>query len=156
MLLSIQEIALRINTQNHRSTQNPIFVIQEKKEIVTHTDFSDHSNFYNGEGDIMSEEELCEDCQMACDYNDGSTGGDPCPGCGYQSTYPVKEEWVFNLNHGVFLTSRECDMYIQQNKHHFENETRSFAISTKSVELISVFNFISSHSESGEPNNHYK
>lgn len=145
--IKLEDIALEMNQQNHRGTQFPIFVIQEKQKVVTHEDHSEYTQHY-GDGYLeMDEDDLCEDCQMVCGMAENTD--DLCPTCGYLCSYPVKEDWVFNLHHGVFLTGRECNEYIAANKHHFSGETRSFAIGTKSEQMQNVLEHISSISPSG-------
>lgn len=149
--IKLEDIALKMNQQNHRGTQFPIFVIQEKKKIITHDDFGDTVQHYGDEGEEIEEKDLCEKCKEEIRDCGGCLGyiQESCSECGYTSSYSVKEEWVFNLYHGVFLTGEECDQYIQDNKHHFENDTQSFVIGTKSEELRNVLEYVSSASPSG-------
>lgn len=41
----------------------------------------------------------------------------------------VDDEWRASLEHGVFLTAKACDLYIEGRRYDFRNQVRSYGIS---------------------------
>jgi hypothetical protein len=134
----IKAIGEEMNRQDNRATQYPLYVVQETKEEVTHEDFSDYEICVNVDGEKMDEESLCEDCESAFELKN------PCVGCGFKQRLPVKEERVFALRAGVFLTAKACDEHIAANRHHY-TDPKSYAISAwRNEEMQNVMRFVSS------------
>jgi len=80
------DLAKRMNAQDNRSTQLPLFVVQEKYE----------------------------------------------------------DEWVFNLQAGVFLTGEACDNHIRTKSYRYAKEVRSYGISAcNSYEMAEVLEYLS-------------
>ena len=147
------KLGKKMNAQNNRSTQLPLFVVQSLKKIITNSDISDYHQFYGEEGVEMEEDELCEDCE------DGLVErAESCVNCGYLVTYPIKEEWTFDLEHGVFLTGEECDEYIKRRSYAMGEGARSFGISAhRSEEMSEVLSFLSAlGNKDGKAKNCYR
>ena len=138
METTIKSIGEEMNRQDNRATQFPLYVVQETKEVITHEDFADYYICVDEEGQKMDEESLCEDCEGEDELRS------PCVGCGFSRRVPVKEEEVFALRAGVFLTAKACEEHIESNKYHY-SKPRSYAISAwRNYEMQAIMQFLSS------------
>jgi hypothetical protein len=123
----LKQTSEQMRSQNNRGTQYPLFVIQDKKEVVTHGDYCDFHKYSGEEGNEIEEKDVCEECESkAC--SDGFLETSPCVDCGVQYYLPVKEIWEFNLRAGVFFTEKACDEHIKQNDYHYSKNVRSYVI----------------------------
>ena len=123
----LKETSKLMREQDFRSTQHPLFIIQDRKENVTHSDYADFHKYFDEEGNEIEEDEVCEECQdKAC--SDGFSEIDCCAKCGVQRYLPLKEVWEFDLRAGVFFTEKACHEHIQYNNYHYTKDVRSYVI----------------------------
>ncbi len=117
----IKEIGKKMIAQNNRATQYPLFLIQTKERTTTHEDFADDWAWLDEEGGELDKEKICDE------HREGDEEMEPCAACGYSKSYPVKEDWQFDLRAGVFFTEEACKEHIRLNHYHY-NEPRVYCI----------------------------
>lgn len=134
------DLGKRMNAQDNRSTQLPLFIVvadeenrcsEEDGELKRIDEDSWDPNKmcgYCGEKWELNEEvdDYCEDCddEMFCSYK--------------------IEKQVPQLEHGVFLTAEECDEYIERRSYAMKDNAVSFGISAhRSEEMTEVLRFLS-------------
>ena len=152
------EIGKKMNIQNNRATQLPLFVVQKVEKQVTHDGFADGKLWLGDEGEI----DPCQDCVDEYEYDNDNEDAkcvneDEDKQCGLERIYPYKEVEEFDLNHGVFLTAEECDGYIERRSYAMGRKARSFCISAnRSNEMSLVLENLSANANKGEPVSQYK
>lgn len=147
------ELGKKINSQDHRSTAGPLYVVQERVKMY-------HSNGSETERkdiDYMSQDDLCEACRVELE----KTGELPLTcetdDCDSDTFICFDWEWEFKLHHGVFLTGEACDEYIQRRSYEFGKDVRSYAISTYwSYDMGRALHAISALGNAGEPHQNYR
>ena len=131
-----------MRTQSNRSTQYPLFIIQEEQEVVKAEGCGGERKYWSNDGErqmtvaqynaleelqdrdkedeleedaVALMEELCIDDAHDIDLSD------------YRSI-EYDDEWVYRDDAGVFFTEHAADLHIIQNAHHY-NKPRTYVIS---------------------------
>ena len=126
----ILEISREMNTQNNRSTQSPLFVIQYEDKVVCPEGFSDDAMIVNTEGEEIDQEKLCKKCREEVAEYGVMNHEINCKKCGEHRVWCYRIEEKFDLEHGVFLTAKACNEYIQRRSYAMRKNACSFAISS--------------------------
>ena len=138
----VEEVSREMNTQNNMGTQCPLFVIEVTEEVVTANGYEDKHIFLDDEHDTI--EKPCSECTFSPSQSDYGCQNEN-KHCGVEYIIPVKEIKRFNLEHGVFLTLKECKEYIDQFSYRFSDKSpRAYCISgNKSASTSIVLEMVS-------------
>ena len=138
ILAELKKIGSEMNTQDNRSTQFPLFVIQVLKKV-----YKENGNETERRDiDYIDTNDLCENC--ARNYDKGGDFPDVCDECPSSLFISFDEEWQFDLRPGVFFTAKACEDHIAQNDYHYDKEIRSYAIGAwRNPEMQSVMQALS-------------
>lgn len=158
---SLPEIGSRMATQNHLSTQYPLWVIAVDKKIWMPHSFMwdyDGKERVNEEYHEINPRDLCESCRAIYDKNQEEDLDDElpedCDDCDPDAFNWYKLEEDYDLNAGAFLTQAACQDHINQNHYHYHNP-RPFAWSAwRNPEMIAVMQHLITASGNELPN-HY-
>lgn len=153
---TMKEIGEEMNEQDKRSTAHVIFVIQSKRRrVATEFEDADIFEYTDADNETIDEENICEGCK---DYFGDCKKETPC----YENKIGYVEEWVFDFDSGgaFFFTAKACDIHIENNRHHYGKEARSYGISAyRNLELQKVMHYLSAlgdPNENGEPDVDYR
>ena len=140
--MEMKETSQLMRTQSNRSTQYPLFIIQELQEVVKAEGCGSESKYvdWGGENELTSEQytaleelqdsdkedELEEDAVTLMEELSIDDAHDIDLSEFREITYD--EEWVYRDDAGVFFTEHACDLHMIQNAHHY-NKPRSYVIS---------------------------
>ena len=119
-----------MRTQSNRSTQYPLFVVQEQKEVVKAEGCGDREIYVNGEEQLDAvefqrrEELLNNDEEILDDDGEVIENFDPYD----WRRIEISDEWVISDTAGVFFTEVACDLHIAQNNYHY-SKPRSYVTS---------------------------
>lgn len=128
-MLDIKTIGAELATQDNRSTQYPLFVVQvDEKQYVNYLDSWEHKERVNLDAVDFDEfyKDLCSSCRQLFDNDDELQ--DDCNTCASDSFWYYNIAGAFDLQAGVFLTAKACDEHIASNHYHY-NKPRSYGIS---------------------------
>lgn len=132
----LKEISEEMRKQDHRATQYPMFVIQDKVKIG-HTEegcLGEYSQRRDSDSGL-DYDDLCESCSDLGELE----MPDDCNECDDNAFFYYTEEWQFNLTPGVFFTAKACDEHIRLNHYHYTKHARSYGIgSWRNDEMVLV------------------
>lgn len=134
------DILLRISadmrSQNNRSSQYPLFVVQEKVKRYTENGNERERQDY----DLADANDLCEKCRAQ--YDETGDYPEECDDCPEYTFVRFDWEWQTSDRAGVFLTEGACRLHITVNGYHYR-EPRCFAISAwRNSEMVAVIQAI--------------
>jgi hypothetical protein len=124
----LKEIGQEMNSQDHRSTHMPLFVIEYEDKVICPSGFGDDCMLVGEEGEI-SQDDLCEECCATLAEYGQMEHTIECEECGETNVYHCRYEDKFDLQHGVFLTEKACDEYIRCRSYEMKRNAHSYAIS---------------------------
>lgn len=117
----LSKLVETLATQDNRSTQYPLFVIQVQEKV-----YGDSSWCTEKERNGDNDGELCEACTQLDE--DGEELPDDCQKCDRDCFNWFNWKDDYDLNAGVFLTAEACERHIKMNHYHY-CEPKSFGIS---------------------------
>lgn len=140
----IDELGEKMNKQNNRLTQYPLFVIQVDKQVPTGDNYADEYVYLNGDSEEIDEKDVCESCKSICYNNDTDCENEDCE-C--ESVCAVSNVEEFDLTAGVFFTAEACEEHIRLNNHHYNNP-KSYGIGAwRNDEMVNVMKFIAGYKD---------
>lgn len=138
-------LSVKMNAQNNRSTQLPLFVIQYDDKVICPDVFGSQAVIVNEEGREVEEKELCKKCRNQLSDYGVMHHTLICDNCGVHNVWCYREEEKFDLRHGVFLTAEACSEYIKRRSYEMRSGARSYAVSAYwSKETGEVLAYLSS------------
>ena len=166
---SMKELGKKMNAQDNRSTQFPLFVVQELKEVVKADGCGDRTIYVYEEQELSYEQynEILEmqdeeDEAVKKEFVEKSEMFDDIEELDKFNPYDwraidVSDEWVISDMAGTFFTAEACERHIAQNHYHY-TQPRSYAISAwRNYEMQELMEHLSAlGSEDGEPLSQYK
>lgn len=161
MIETIREIGAEMNSQDHRSTSHPLFVVVQDMKIYG-VDTAYGGVHERQDPDYVDDDCYCESCAELLEK--GEDLPDDCDDCmeGAFVTYRIEKD-VPQLHHGVFFTAKACDEYIARRRYEFNGsnvsgDPHSYAISAYwSEEMKLVQEHLSKMgAENGVPHANYK
>jgi hypothetical protein len=149
--LELKELGAKMNAQDCRATQYPMFVVQEE---VKHYG-ADGTNDESERDEDAADELLCDSCVKLREKDEDMP--EQCDDCLSDAFHWFRYEWEFNLMAGVFLTAEACDEHIRMNEYHYR-KPRSYGISAwRNYEMIGLMQHLSSlATEDGRPVHFYR
>lgn len=130
------ELGAKMNAQDNRSTQFPLFVVQHKVRVYVG---SDQAWDETERKEDAHKNDLCFDCRQI-----EQELPDDCENCYPAAFLYIRIEKQFDLRAGVFFTAEACDAHIETNIYHYGEEPRSFAISAwRNPEMESIMSWLS-------------
>ncbi len=140
----------KMNGQDNRATQFPLFVIQHIVRVPSL--FPDYDGCERKE-DIKSED-LCENCRKL--RSEGDEIPDECDNCDSECFNFYKNEEQFDLQAGVFLTAEACENHIKLNHYHYNNP-KSYAIGVwRNPEMENLLRILSKNARpDNKPKDYY-
>lgn len=138
---SMAAIGAEMTSQSNRSTQYPLFAVEEDQRI-----YVGHDGDWDGRELDDESSELCESCSdLSSNLKDIP---DDCISCERRYFY-YREERGFDLKAGVFFTAKACEAHIASNDYHYrrpkaKNLTPSlYAIAAwRNHEMVQVMRFL--------------
>ena len=135
------EIGKKMNAQDNRSTQLPLFIVVADESVLTEEGNGErqriHEDGWNANemcGYCLEKWQLVEELDEDCDDCDST-----------MFHWFIIEKHVPQLEHGVFLTGEECDNYIKRRSYAMQKNAISYGISAwRSEEMSKVLEFLSS------------
>ena len=140
-LQELKAIGEEMQVQDNRATDHPLFVIEVKRKIYTDKYLSDESE--RKDGDHLEEDQLCDPCRSLLEKDEDLP--EKCDDCSDDAFFHFTFTEEMDMYHGVFLTSKECDEYIEGKSYRWQSyeKPRSFAISANpSEEMVKVLDFL--------------
>lgn len=124
--LDLRSIGAEMNAQDHRSTLLPLYVV-----VGTVRHYGVEETNADGRERVeepTNEEGMCAACDAKAEH--GDVLPDDCVDCeADQFSFYSEDKDVPHLQHGVFLTSAECDEYIAKRRYDMPRDAHSYAIS---------------------------
>ncbi len=117
------ELGYKMNAQDNRMTQFPLFVIQHTVRVPSYFHEMEYDDCERKED--IEDEDLCESCRKL--RSEGDEIPDNCENCDSECYNYWKNEEQFDLEAGVFLTAEACEDHIKLNHYHYNNP-KSYAI----------------------------
>lgn len=165
----LKELGKKMNAQNTRMTQFPLFVVQELKEVVKADGCGDRTIYVCDEDELSYEEyneildmQSEEDETVKKEFIEKSERFDSVEELNAFDSYAwravdISDEWVISDMAGTFLTAEACETHIAQNSYHYR-QPRSYAISAwRNYEMQEVMEYLSAlGSENGKPLSQYR
>lgn len=149
----LTELGRKMNAQDNRMTQFPMFQIRHKvKRYLSYDmDWDEKERNFDGGG------EICEKCEENYADGEGDDYPNDCDECDVECfRYFVWEDEIVN-NCGNFFTEEAAEEHIRLN-HYYYYEPYTYAIgSWRNEELQEVLNILSRlGSDNGEAKNYYE
>lgn len=132
----INELSEEMHSQDRRCTQNVGFMVSHIVKVYTDDgEFSERTEDFD-------DYDLCEDCMEL--YKCSERLPDECSFCSSDAFHYYNKERTLDTRMGsVFLTAKACDLHIQQNRHHYEEDPKSYGISFwRNPEMIKLARII--------------
>lgn len=128
---TLKEVSVLMRSQDNRSTQHPLFVVQELKEIVKASGCGDRTIYVDGEDELSQEEYDAEEANEDSDVD-----------LSEYREIEVSDEWVISDTAGMFFTEDACERHIKLNNYHYR-KPRSYVISAwRNPEMVMVMQAI--------------
>jgi len=137
----MDEIKQKMLTQDLRGTAFPIFiVVRDEKVYGIDSNYSEDSE--RQDRDFVDTSWLCDSCREL-EYEDEEIP-DECDDCDSECFVNYKiEKDVFQSRAGFFFTAEACNEHIENNRHHYGEGARSYAISAyHNSELKQVMEYL--------------
>lgn len=132
--MSLLDTGMEMAVQDNRSTQYPLFVIQQDTRI-----WADQGNDYDERERKEDTEEywLCDACQKL--YEAGDDMIDDCHDCDEEAYdhYKIEQEFVIGTA-GVFFTAKACQQHIDENNYHYRNPQVYSIAAWRNPEMVEV------------------
>ena len=146
----IEEIGKEMVEQNHRITQNVMFVIQVDVKVPC------PDNQADGYVRIPETTEgWCDECLDTQEQEGGLREDFHCENCDEEAFGAYRNDTKFDLTAGVFFTAKACEQHIKLNHYHYNNP-KSFGIgSWRNFEMQEVQRYLIEFSGNEVPS-HYK
>lgn len=143
------ELGTKMNSQDNRATQFPLFQIRQKTKRYGQYDGCERDENYEGFG-------LCAECQKIAEDSGMSDLPDNCPDCDDECyRYFVWEDVPVN-DCGIFFTAEEAETHIKLNHYHY-CEPYVYGISSwRNPEMQKVLEILSKLGGGGEAKPWYK
>lgn len=121
--------------QDKRGTSYPIFIVVEDQKVYWVNDGVEGHERY---GEEWNRDGACEECNEL--HDKGEDTPDYCEECDDELFVPYRiEKNVPNLRAGFFFTASACGNHIQEQRHHYNDTAKTYAISAyHNEELKSV------------------
>ncbi len=134
------ELGQKMNAQDNRATQFPLFVIQHTVQVPAYH----HEMEYDGKErkDDDCDDLICEECRLLEEMPDN------CEKCDPKCFNYYKNEEQFDLEAGVFLTAEACDEHIKLNSYHYHHP-KSYGIGAwRNPEMQNLLRILSKNASS--------
>lgn len=130
----LASIAKEMVTQDNRSTDYPLFVVQVSEKIPAYVG-QDHDGI-----ERIEDSRMCESCKKLTANSEKVP--DYCEECPKSSFFKYQYVRTFDLRAGVFFTAKACEAHIKANHYHYKDPC-SYAIgSWRNPEMQTVMNFL--------------
>ena len=145
----LKELGKKMNAQDNRATQFPMFVVKQKVKQYLNEDYCsecERREEYNGS--------LCDKCQKLVDNDEELPERcDDCPSDVFD-WFEWKDKIVEDC--GAFFTAEEAQEHINMNSYHYTEPFVYGIPSWRNYEMQKVLNILSKLGGDGESNNWYK
>ena len=137
---TLVKIGKKMNAQDNRSTQLPLFIVVADEKIRCADGDGERQRIHE---DGWDPNQMCSYCQERWQLNEEVP--EDCEDCNDNMFHWYQiEKHVPQLDHGVFLTGEECNDYIKRRSYAMKDKAVSYAISAwRSDEMSKVLEFLS-------------
>lgn len=150
--MELIETSKLMRTQSNRSTQYPLFIIQEEQEVVKAEGCGGEYRYLTDDCESSLTAEQYDAIEEAQDNENSESVAELVEELGFESLYDINLrdyrkieydlEYVYCDNAGVFFTEQACHDHIESNRHHY-TKPRSYVISAwRNYEMQEVMRMI--------------
>jgi len=146
----LEELAKEMHSQNNRSTQYPMFCIQETVKDHVPSECADgKSRIEDSDGD------LCKECSSK--YEDDGDIPDDCDDCDDECFWHWRKEDKLSAGDTcTFFTAKACEEHIASNNYHYSKPVSFGVCAWRNYEMQNVMKFILSNFGKKEIPSQYK